>query len=376
LITLKPIRAALGLATAIVFFLGLPGTAAADLLVLSPTADSYTNSAKATANFGREKTLFIRYDPDNNARNFIFMRFDASSIPRGSSISEATLKIYLNEMTGQKTVSLGVYRATSDWSETNIHSQNKPTGPGPITRSTIVDGVGYKSFDITEIFTGWLGGTFPNYGVFLGYQGNKGFTADFNSRDALGSQPQLLIYYAPPSAGTSVISGMPMASGREPLISDAKASNIKNGSATITWKTDGMTTSKVRYGLSAAYADTSTSSNETTAHSIVITGLESDKIYHFRVYGRNKAGLEAMSADFKFRTPKAIAVETAENNNRWGWVKLVAMGIGLLLLFGLGVIMVFEFPRWRRGEFKVRDVLKTLPALLREKIQNWQSKRK
>lgn len=374
--TRKPIRATLGLAAAIVFFLGLSQTAAATLLVINPTADSYTNSAKATTNFGREKTLLIRYNPDNNARNFIFLRFDATSIPRGSSISEATLKLYLNEMTGQKTVSLGVYRTTSDWSETNIHSQNKPTGPGPITRSTIVDGVGYKSFDITEIFTGWVGGTFPNFGVFLGYQGNKGFTADFNSRDALGSQPQLLIYYTPPSAGTSVISGMPMASGRAPLISDAKASNIKNGSATITWKTDGMTTSKVRYGLSAAYADTSTSSNETTAHSVVITGLEPNKIYHFRVYGRNKAGLEAFSADYKFRTPKEIAAKTAEKDNRWGWVILVAMGIGLLLLFVLGVVMVFEFPRWRRGEFEIRDVAKNLPALLREKIQNWQSKPK
>lgn len=351
---IKTLQLTATIAIAFLFFLGSSGTAGAEMLVLNPSADSYTDSTKATSNFGRDKTLLIRHDAYRERRNAIFLRFDISSIPRGSSISEAALKMYLKEMTGQKTINLGVNRATSDWSETGIHSQNKPTGPGPVTNSGIAAAKGYKSFDVTEIFTGWLGDTFPNYGIFLTYKGNKDFVAEFNSRDAIGSQPQLVVYYTPPSGGSGKVGGMPMASGREPLISDAKASNIDGGKATITWKTDGMTTSKVRYGLSAAYSETAGSLNEVTDHSIVITGLKPDKTYHFRIYCRNKAGLEAISADYRFVTPKEQTRREINRRHSWGWLALVAMGLGALLLIALGVIVVFEVPRWRRGEFKLR----------------------
>jgi hypothetical protein len=354
----------------IVFFLVTAGPASAEMIVLSPTADSYTDTAKATTNFGRDKTLISRYDSNNEGRNLIFLRFDISSIPRASTISEATLKIYLKEMTVQKTISLGVFRTTSDWSETVIHSQNKPTGPGPITTNAIAASPGYKSFDLTEVFTGWLGGTFPNYGVFLGYQGKKNFVAVFNSRDALSSQPQLLVYYTPPSSGIDRPGGMPMASGRAPLISEVKASNVKNGNATITWKTDGMTTSKVRYGLSAAYDQMATDPNETLNHSLIIPDLKSGQTYHFRIYGRNKAGLESMSADFKLITPNQAPVKQPDDTNRWGWLKLIAMALGILILLVLGVVIVFEFPRWRRGEFKLRDVAKNILALAKNFLKS------
>jgi hypothetical protein len=81
------------------------------------------------------------------------------------------------------------------------------------------------------------------------------------------------------------------------------ASSTAATSATITWTTDESSTSTVQYGTTTGYGSTSSSNVFVTpSHSIVITGLISNTLYHFRVLSQDAAGNVATSADYTMRT--------------------------------------------------------------------------
>ena len=363
----RPVRRCVLLFCAVaIFLLGHSLVAQAEMVIVNDTADTYVDTSQPTKNLGRNKILFSQFDASTDRRANIYLRFDLSSIPHGSSINEATIRVYLNEMNGLKTVNMGVYRATSDWQEWEMTWQNKPVGPGPVSSNTISQTPGYKSFDATALVDGWMNGTFPDFGLFLAYRGSRAYVMSFNSREAAENQPQLVVYYSPPSSGSiAPVTDLGMASGRAPLISDVTAKKITNGNATVTWSTDSMTTSKVRYGLSFAYDQTASFGDEGLKHSIVLHELVPGRTYHFRISGRNKAGMETISKDYTFRTPAAPKEVDDSGSNAWGWLKLAGLALLALLLFVAAVVAVFEVPRWRRGEINLRNLRETWRFKLR-----------
>lgn len=339
------------LVLSIAIFLMTAASAQAEMATINPTADAYVDTARPTVNFGKTANIYTRYDSGNSRSAAIYLKFDLSGIPRDSTISEATVRIYLNGLIGRKSVLLGVYRATSAWDGNTITWQNKPVGPGPSTNSTISGPPGYKSFEVTNLLLGWLDGTYPDHGLFLADQSQKDFVASFFSDEAVSNRPQLVVYYKPPSTSTTgSFEGLGMATGRPPLISNVAATNIRNGDATITWATDGMTSSRVRYGPSLAYDDFLSYNNVVLQHTVTLHELQPGKTYHYRVSGRSKAGMECLSADYQFRTPAAIGKPEDTGSLRWAWLELAGLVIlGIILFVGL-VVVSFELLRWRRGE--------------------------
>ena len=64
----------------------------------------------------------------------------------------------------------------------------------------------------------------------------------------------------------------------------------QNGGS-IAWTTDEESDSRIEYGLTSAYGQsTSTNTTLTTQHSIVVSGLDAATTYHFRVVSRDAAG--------------------------------------------------------------------------------------
>lgn len=86
-----------------------------------------------------------------------------------------------------------------------------------------------------------------------------------------------------------------------PVISDIQVSNITQTSATVTWKTDLPSNSKVEYGTTTNYGNIKENPELVTNHSITLTGLNSGTEYHFRVHSANGAGT-ATSGDYTFTT--------------------------------------------------------------------------
>ena len=82
-----------------------------------------------------------------------------------------------------------------------------------------------------------------------------------------------------------------------PNITEIDVPGIDETSATITWITDEPATSQVKYGLADTYGKISELDEQlTTNHTITLTGLETDKLYHYRVISKDIGGNETISS--------------------------------------------------------------------------------
>jgi peroxiredoxin len=99
-----------------------------------------------------------------------------------------------------------------------------------------------------------------------------------------------------------------------PEISSIEVSNITELCATVTWKTDDLTTGQVEYGKTDVYNLTTPPDEKlTTNQRIRLTGLEANTIYHFRIISQNASRLQAVSMD---RTFKTVSPQPAKVGNR------------------------------------------------------------
>ncbi|HVU06255.1 MAG TPA: peptidoglycan-binding protein [Candidatus Paceibacterota bacterium] len=92
-----------------------------------------------------------------------------------------------------------------------------------------------------------------------------------------------------------------IASTTPPVISSI-ASSTTATTATITWTTDKVASSTVRYGASSSYGSASSSSAYVTSHSVTLTGLTANTAYHFRVESGDPDNNYATSSDKTFTT--------------------------------------------------------------------------
>ena len=93
-----------------------------------------------------------------------------------------------------------------------------------------------------------------------------------------------------------------------PVISNIQASGITISAATITWTTDEASNSVVEYGLTTAYGSTASNASNVTSHSIPLTSLNANTLYHYRVTSTDGAGNPATSADNTFQTLPAPVI--------------------------------------------------------------------
>jgi hypothetical protein len=95
-----------------------------------------------------------------------------------------------------------------------------------------------------------------------------------------------------------------------PPIISAVASSTTANSATVTWTTDELSTSRVQYSQTGSFVNDCATNNDCTAldaalvtsHSIDISSLASTTAYYFRVRSIDNAGNESMSSSYVFTT--------------------------------------------------------------------------
>jgi serine protease len=90
-----------------------------------------------------------------------------------------------------------------------------------------------------------------------------------------------------------------------PVISDVAATDITSNSATITWTTDEPADSVVYYGLTTSYGYTESNSANVTAHSVPLSGLSADTLYHYKVSSTDPSDNYAESGDYTFTTEES-----------------------------------------------------------------------
>jgi hypothetical protein len=88
-----------------------------------------------------------------------------------------------------------------------------------------------------------------------------------------------------------------------PVISNITVTNITTTGATVSWTTDEASNSQVVYGTTASYGSASAlNSSLVTAHTVTVTGLSANTIYHFAVKSQDASSNLATSSDGTFTT--------------------------------------------------------------------------
>jgi hypothetical protein len=104
------------------------------------------------------------------------------------------------------------------------------------------------------------------------------------------------------------------------IISEVTSSAITVTTAEIGWITNGPATSQVEYGLTAGYGSTTELDDSlVTSHTVSLSGLTPNSLYHYRVNGSDCSGHSTFSGDHTFRTAK-LTVEVSgpiSENTTW-----------------------------------------------------------
>ncbi len=88
-----------------------------------------------------------------------------------------------------------------------------------------------------------------------------------------------------------------------PTISSVSSSGITQTGATIAWTTNESSDTQVSYGLTTAYgSNTTLDTSLVTSHSVTLSGLTANTVYHYKVASKDAAGNSASSPDQTFTT--------------------------------------------------------------------------
>jgi hypothetical protein len=188
----------------VVLFVSLLSSAAYSQI--TPSGDSYTNTADSSTNYGSKTLLDV-----DGASQITYIQFNLASIPSTASISQATLKLYVNSVTTAGSFNVDYVNGT--WSESKIDASNAPppgTTIAPNVNVTTADKNQYVLVNVTTAVRAWLDGSETNNGFAL--VANSSFNATFDSKEntTTSHPPELDIAYA---GGDGTITGVTTASG-------------------------------------------------------------------------------------------------------------------------------------------------------------------
>ncbi|MCA9160355.1 MAG: DNRLRE domain-containing protein, partial [Planctomycetales bacterium] len=179
---------------------------------VSPVQDTYIQGKNPTTNTGTQGSLVI--DRESGDLQRALLQFDLSSIPAGSTITSATLKLNATAIDGSLTIQ--AYQLQQSWAEGSATWNQRTSGTnwtsaGSTYNTTPLDSIttnltGLHAFNLTTLAQAWLAGTQQNYGVMLGsMDGGGNRTATYDSREG-GTPPVLEITYTPPPNSDPTIS--------------------------------------------------------------------------------------------------------------------------------------------------------------------------
>src|ERR1700722_1988274 len=173
---------------------------------VTPSQDSFTNSGAATTNYGANVLLDV-----DGAKEIAYIQFNLASIPSGASVSQATLKLYVNAVTTAG--SFNVNYVNGAWEESTLDANNAPPLGASIASNvsiTTADKNQYILINVTSGLQAWLNGSETNDGIAL--VANNTFNASFDSKESKTTShpPELDVVFAGSGGG---ITGIQTASG-------------------------------------------------------------------------------------------------------------------------------------------------------------------
>jgi len=163
-----------------------------------PTDDTYIYEANPTQINGGSSNLIVGKDVNGDELRML-IKWDLSSLPSCVSIVDA--KIRLNKMDADGPVVAGIYAVADTWNESSVNWSNQPTTGSWYGNWTFSSSTGVNLIPADNLVQDWLAN--GNNGVMFKWSsGNNGEVPAFESKEASGSDPRLIITYntlTPPS---------------------------------------------------------------------------------------------------------------------------------------------------------------------------------
>ncbi len=188
----------------------IDASAACKLEELQPSsADTHIDSVFDDNNYAGMASISIALTQFKSVRGLV--KFDLSSIPLGSTVNTASLKLYYSGSGGAPTGrTFTVYKITKDWVENeatwNSYQTGSPWGtPGGdystegASSTTVPSSVGlWMTWNATSIVKAWIEDGQPNYGFLIKdlnevYPPSYGVNFDARESPVTGWRPILVI---------------------------------------------------------------------------------------------------------------------------------------------------------------------------------------
>jgi hypothetical protein len=135
-------------------------------IIIQPSIqDSFVDRDEPNVNFGDCNWLSIEPTVTYGANEFVYIQFDLSSIPPGSTINSAQLQVYCSWV--DPPVSVTVYEVMSPWGEMTVTWNNGPLWYTTPSSQQSINSGGWKSWNVTAHVNDWLNGVHTNYGFTM-----------------------------------------------------------------------------------------------------------------------------------------------------------------------------------------------------------------
>ncbi|MEW6472464.1 MAG: DNRLRE domain-containing protein [Actinomycetota bacterium] len=231
----------LGVLVAAAGFVPVGGSWADTSVTLAPDADARVESANPGRNFGSSSTLVADGSPVTSS----YLRFVVPSSV--NEVTRARLRLYVTDPSGGGAV---LFPTNTNWTETGLTYQSRPTRTGPeAARTGAVTSGRWVDLDITTLVTG--PGT-----VSLELAGASGDGVDFKSRNSTSNRPELVIDTGtpppppPPPAGSVTLT--PDADAR---VESANPARNFGSSSTLVADGSPVTSSYLRFVVPSSVND-------------------------------------------------------------------------------------------------------------------------
>lgn len=310
----------------------------ASVMVLQPFPaagkDAGIESGQPVYNHGSEAYLRTADTPSlGTTRSNI--RFDLAQIPAGSIIVSATMSLYQMGQGDTGTPTLNLHALARNWAEgtgsgsatgdgatwmtyDGVNSWTAPGGDFNPVASASASGAAtigaWVDWNATAQTQAWVNSATSNYGAIIkqdienpaGNDIKTFYSSDFTGDASL--RPKLVIEWLGSDA-------------TGPQIDEVRVEGINQTGATIKWSTDENSNSRVEYGTTTSYGSMSPLDPAlVNQHSVTLSTLTADTVYHFRVRSMDPAGNETISGDYVFQTARVIVIQPSPIKGADTWL--------------------------------------------------------
>ena len=142
----------------------------AQVVVLGASQDVNIEASQGNTNLETTVPQYIMVNWGGGTDSRGLIQFDVSSVPTGSTVSSATMRLF-QEFNGQAAgTTIDVFRNTSSWNENTVTFNTRPTvAAGAVSSLNIGDLTDhvFRTWDVTSVVQSWVNGSNPNFGLTL-----------------------------------------------------------------------------------------------------------------------------------------------------------------------------------------------------------------